>query len=832
MSQAPRISTNALEHNHSIVVFVNIDWKASRHATVASANRNMTLLKTTVGSIIRTHEPVVICFCEVGESSNPLTLYQMSTVSQAIEDTWHELLQSTQLQCSFKEGYPYLTVWDSSRVHCFNFHITKCYEPQPFRTAQLFGMRAATLEVDIVNIHLASGKPTLTDAARKGSLRNILQRKSSLHDGTIGQSRSFLVGGDMNTSKERMSLIFSTLKREHLLQSDAMPNFIEPPHGKHGDLAIAMDQDVSLACGEAINHDLQHVPVALKLLHRIPTQNEELEHVRTGHLRPAHYNNSVSSCAASEIAEDVRPQDSTTSLCTATEHAESIMIAPDLRADPSPDQGKAQWLRFCSQTALPTQKEELEHVGTGHLKPAHYNNSVSSCAASEIAEIEETAGGAAQWLRFCPQTALPTQKEELEHVHTGHLRPAHYNNSVSSCAASEIAEIAEIAGGAGAVRGASRLPGFGARPPTFERHWTGKCNYISIAGVCCNNPCAREAVHKGHCRCLLHFRNKTETGTATEHGPDSPCTATEHAEAQQDNESASPYPNNDSINDVEPYTHNDHDGQMSVSWVTDDELTWQYEDKNANHLGPEAEKLYCSISLLMWSANLDNLEVEKIIHDCIQERLTSSCDVIHSMEEICYPFFFAERTDNTKWKPHDLYQIIQNLLWYDWFRQGVLHKYGLPATTTLTEAQCADCWKDYLIWFRKNELRGNQRSAATSTYMAARMHRDVGNRFAVYATWKFGLPTMGEPLRQTCLQAAMLQSVLSWQDKRALWEHVDLCISWCQSVAQDIRQRKTTDKYIEDKRKSGSWKQTGLNDTELAARQHKQQQQQQHRWRR
>ena len=675
MSHAPRISTDVLEHNHFVVVFVNIDWKASRHATVASANRNMTLLTTTVRSIVRTHEPVVICFCEVGEASNPLTLCQMSTLSQAIEDTWHELLQSTQLQHAFEQGYPYLTVWDSSRVHCFNFHITKCYEPQPFRTAQLFGMRAATLEVDIVNIHLSSGKQTLTDAARKGSLRSILQKKSSLHDGTIGESRSFLLGGDMNTSRTRMSLIFSTLKREHLLQSDVMPNIIEAPHGKHGDLAVAMDQDVSLACGKAMNHDPQHVPVALKLPHSqtaLPTQQEELERVRRW--RPAYYNNSVSSGAASEIAEDARPQDSPTSPCTATEHAESIMILPDLHAHPSREQGNAQLVRFCPQTALPTQKEELEHVRTGHLRPAHYNTSVSSCAAAEMPEDAR------------PQDSL------------------------------------------------------------------------------------------------------TSPGTATEHGPDSPCTATEHAEAQQD------------------------------------------DDKNANHLGPEAEKLYCSISLLMWSANLDNLEVEKIIHDCIQERLKGSYDVIDSMEEICYPFFFADRGDNSKWKPHDLYQIIQNLLWYDWFRQRVLHRYGLPATTTLTETQCAECWKDFLNWFRQNELRPDQRRGATSTYMAARMHRDVGNRFAVYSTWKFGLPTMGEPLRQTCLQAAMLQSVLSWQDKRALWEHVDLCISWCQWVAEDIRQRKSTEKYVEDKRKSGSWKQTGLNDTELAARQHKQQQQ--HRWRR
>ena len=71
---------------------------------------------------------------------------------------------------------------------------------------------------------------------------------------------------------------------------------------------------------------------------------------------------------------------------TATEHAESIMIGQDVRADPSRDQGKAQQVRFCPQTALPTQKEELEHVRTGHLRPSHYNTSVSSGAASENAE--------------------------------------------------------------------------------------------------------------------------------------------------------------------------------------------------------------------------------------------------------------------------------------------------------------------------------------------------------------------------------------------------------------------------------------------------------------
>ena len=124
--------------------------------------------------------------------------------------------------------------------------------------------------------------------------------------------------------------------------------------------------------------------------------------------------------------------------------------------------------------------------------------------------------------------------------------------------------------------------------------------------------------------------------------------------------------------------------------------------------------------------------------------------------------------------------------------------------------------------------------------MAAKMHNDVGNRFAVYSTWKYGLPTMGEPLLEACRQlpavakqAAMLQSPLSPNSnatEHAVRKHVDLCISWCQSVAQDIRQRKMTEKYNEDKRKSGRHKETGLNAAELAARQHKQQQQR--RWHR
>ena len=153
--------------SHSIVVFVNIDWKATRHDSVVAENRNLGLLKTTVRSIITTHMPDVICFCEVGETAHPMTSSHMSTLSEGIQATWKQLLQSTKLQSSFTQGYPYITVWDSSRVDCFNFHITKCYEPQPSRTAQLFGethQRGPISSIPPMYGRRASGTVTLPSA--------------------------------------------------------------------------------------------------------------------------------------------------------------------------------------------------------------------------------------------------------------------------------------------------------------------------------------------------------------------------------------------------------------------------------------------------------------------------------------------------------------------------------------------------------------------------------------------------------------------------------------------------------------------------------------------
>jgi hypothetical protein len=305
----------------------------------------------------------------------------------------------------------------------------------------------------------------------------------------------------------------------------------------------------------------------------------------------------------------------------------------------------------------------------------------------------------------------------------------------------------------------------------------------------------------------------------------SPCTATEHANALPTalHLHACTIPADDAASSLAAY---EHEGEFLDSASEDDgEVAVADGRHDDNHLTPEAESLYCSICLLLWGANLESAEVETIIGEAVGEHLRDSDQIIQSLEEICYPFFFAKRPDSTKWEPRNLIQVMQNFVWYDWFRQQVLHKHGHSAMDRmLSEAEASECWKLYRDWFEKYELQPHQQKDCVTSYMAARFHSDVGSRFAVYATWKFGLPTIAEPLRKACITQAMLQSALTAEDRCSLQQHVKQCIAWFRYVAHDVEQRKITPRYHEEKRKSGRWKQTGLNAAELAAKQDKEQQ--------
>ena len=79
--------TAATEHSRSAemsanVVFVNIDWKESRH--YGTLKKNMRTLYTTIRDIVEKMNPTVLSMCEVGVPKLPLTAEQMRQVEATL----------------------------------------------------------------------------------------------------------------------------------------------------------------------------------------------------------------------------------------------------------------------------------------------------------------------------------------------------------------------------------------------------------------------------------------------------------------------------------------------------------------------------------------------------------------------------------------------------------------------------------------------------------------------------------------------------------------------------------------------------------------------------
>ena len=96
------------------IIFVNIDWKRSRHDSQGSTHRNMNALADTISSIVTSMKPAVICCCEVGEASQPMTKEQMLAVADTIRKAWEAAAtEHPALSCLFEVDAPYFTIWDS-----------------------------------------------------------------------------------------------------------------------------------------------------------------------------------------------------------------------------------------------------------------------------------------------------------------------------------------------------------------------------------------------------------------------------------------------------------------------------------------------------------------------------------------------------------------------------------------------------------------------------------------------------------------------------------------------------------------------------------------------
>ena len=167
------------------IIFVNIDWKRSRHDSQGSTRRNMNALADTISSIVTSMKPAVICCCEVGEASQPMTKEQMLAVADTIRKAWEAAAtEQPAILFLFEDDAPYFTIWDGNRCKCKHGRILEnVYDvPGHRRTAQAFLciMLGETDEecMDVVNVHAPSGAPRLKDAQRYQLIQNLLKSSS------------------------------------------------------------------------------------------------------------------------------------------------------------------------------------------------------------------------------------------------------------------------------------------------------------------------------------------------------------------------------------------------------------------------------------------------------------------------------------------------------------------------------------------------------------------------------------------------------------------------------------------------------------------------------
>ena len=302
---ASAIQRSTKHHN---IVFVNIDWKVTRHDTDKSIRRNKEILQGTIRSIVAEMRPDILCMCEVGHPVIPMTADHMKIISDWCVETWKRTITSRavrgykspefqskeewlraqdeiSLSVLYTENEPYMTIYDNKKCTCLQETILHdlyehCNEP---RTAQYMLFRSAyTAEshmqgttqpwdaLQLINIHAPSGsnKRQLKDHHRRKLIDSLLQSPSLQNpNSTIGLEGSFLTGGDMNTPFTDLKAMLSQAYAEKKVKAlpIVLTSGVNTEDMKNGDLCFMQGIiSESLDRGKAENHDERHDPYGIK----------------------------------------------------------------------------------------------------------------------------------------------------------------------------------------------------------------------------------------------------------------------------------------------------------------------------------------------------------------------------------------------------------------------------------------------------------------------------------------------------------------------------------------------------------------------------------------
>ncbi len=89
----PQGTERATERPGMNIIFVNIDWKRSRHESDAAERRNLQQLAGTVDSIVSQLRPAVVCFCEFGEVAQPLYAAHVEVLKNEVQENWRQAVR-------------------------------------------------------------------------------------------------------------------------------------------------------------------------------------------------------------------------------------------------------------------------------------------------------------------------------------------------------------------------------------------------------------------------------------------------------------------------------------------------------------------------------------------------------------------------------------------------------------------------------------------------------------------------------------------------------------------------------------------------------------------
>ncbi len=166
--EMPRLQSTGMSAN---VVFLNIDWKGSRHGR--TLNVNMKLLGKTIANVVQKMNPTMICMCEVGAATCSLTEEQMQQVLQQCMQAWNEAAtEHFELQSMFEVGAPYMTIYKDGPIQCFHHRIlTDVYNAKGLpRTAQTFlCCDPGDDRFDLINVRAPSPGKKQKEAAQHAS---------------------------------------------------------------------------------------------------------------------------------------------------------------------------------------------------------------------------------------------------------------------------------------------------------------------------------------------------------------------------------------------------------------------------------------------------------------------------------------------------------------------------------------------------------------------------------------------------------------------------------------------------------------------------------------